>query len=218
MDEPIKNPEDKVIINNRSLTDLFQRWRKPIRRWLLTKGNVPPLWIDDLAQEVFVRLLTYSDTIELENPGGYIFKVAANVANEFRGRSAIRRQHGPEELESLLEDSERGPEELLINDDQLRVIREAVSRLTPRQQAILQMHSFEGMTYKQIATATGVTYRLVLRELTKSYDGLRMMLNNTDITDVYLMEPARLKTVLNKKYSGSERPEVPNKSRDDGEE
>ena len=75
------------------LIEWFGKWRKPIRNWLRNRASVPPGDIDDLAQEVFLRLLRYSDDITVDNPQGYLFRIAANVANEWRERSRVRKPH-----------------------------------------------------------------------------------------------------------------------------
>ena len=68
---------------------------------------MPPGDIDDLAQEVFLRLLRYSDDIAVDNPQGYLFRIAANVANEWRERSRVRKPHDDSWLEELQIESGR---------------------------------------------------------------------------------------------------------------
>jgi DNA-directed RNA polymerase specialized sigma24 family protein len=98
---------------NGRLVEWFGQWRKPIRGWLRTRASVPPGDIDDLAQEVFLRLLRYSDEVTVENPQGYLFRIAANVANEWRERSRVRKPHDDSWLEELRVESTEEPENAL---------------------------------------------------------------------------------------------------------
>ena len=56
-----------------------------------------------------------------------------------------------------------------------------MDRLPPRQREVLLLHVNEGLTYKQIAQQRGLTYRIVLRDLTRAYSTLRMQLRLEDL-------------------------------------
>lgn len=161
---------------NRRLIEWFDRYRKPIRTWLRTRASVAPGDIDDLAQEVFLRLLRYSDDVAVDNPQGYLFRIAANVSNEWRERSRVRQPHAPEWLDLLLIDDAGEPENVVDRETLQAHVNAMVDILPPRQRQILLMHVSDGMTYKQIAQQLGLTYRIVLRDLTRAYSALRTQL------------------------------------------
>ncbi|MDY6946009.1 MAG: RNA polymerase sigma factor [Pseudomonadota bacterium] len=163
------------------LIEWFGKWRKPIRSWLRNRASVPPGDIDDLAQEVFLRLLRYSDDITVDNPQGYLFRIAANVANEWRERSRVRRPHDDSWLEELQIESGEQPENAFSRSRTNEYVQAAVDRLPPRQREVLLLHVNEGLTYKQIAQQRGLTYRIVLRDLTRAYSTLRMQLRLEDL-------------------------------------
>jgi RNA polymerase sigma factor (sigma-70 family) len=60
-------------------------------------------------------------------------------------------------------------------------VQAAVDRLPPRQREVLLLHVNEGLTYKQIAQQRGLTYRIVLRDLTRAYSTLRIQLRLEDL-------------------------------------
>ena len=163
------------------LIEWFGKWRKPIRSWLRNRASVPPGDIDDLAQEVFLRLLRYSDDIAVDNPQGYLFRIAANVANEWRERSRVRRPHDDSWLDELQIESGDEPENAFAKTRANEYVQAAVDRLPPRQREVLLLHVNEGLTYKQIAQQRGLTYRIVLRDLTRAYSALRMQLRLEDL-------------------------------------
>ena len=57
----------------------------------------------------------------------------------------------------------------------------AVNKLPRQQREVLLLHVNEGLTYKQIADRLGITYRIVLRDLTCAYGALRMQLKAEDL-------------------------------------
>jgi RNA polymerase sigma factor (sigma-70 family) len=167
--------------NSTRIVEWFEAWRKPLCSWLRRRATVPPADIDDLAQEVFLRLLRYSDETNIENPQGYLFRIAANVANEWRERARVRHPHDNAWLEDLQIDTNNQPENATRADDRDRLVQEAVQLLPSRQRDVLLLHINEGLTYKQIAQKKGLTYRIVLRDLTRAYSALRLQLNVEDV-------------------------------------
>ncbi|MFC4314931.1 RNA polymerase sigma factor [Steroidobacter flavus] len=163
------------------LIEWFGKWRKPIRSWLRNRASVPPGDIDDLAQEVFLRLLRYSDDVAVDNPQGYLFRIAANVANEWRERSRVRKPHDDSWLDELQIEARDEPENAFARTRADEYVQRAVDRLPPRQREVLLLHVNEGLTYKQIAQQRGLTYRIVLRDLTRAYSTLRMQLRLEDL-------------------------------------
>lgn len=160
--------------------DWFSKWHKPIRSWLRNRASVPPGDVADLASEVFLRVLRYSDSIEVENQQGYLFRIAANVANEWRERSRNCKPHDSDWLDGLEVDTEFEPVAIHEAADQKRKVEAAYARLPPRQRHILLLHLNEELTYKQIAARERLTYRIVLRDLTRAYAQLRTDLREYD--------------------------------------
>lgn len=159
----------------------FDRWRKPIRSWFSSRASVPRAEVDDLAQEVFLRLLRYSDDVAVENPQGYLFRIAANVANEWRDRSRVRQPHDRSWLDELQIDPADQPDNTAFQNRVSKHLQTAVDRLPKRQREVLLLHVNEGLTYKEIADRLNVTYRIVLRDLTRAYATLRMQLKAEDL-------------------------------------
>ncbi|MGH8176108.1 MAG: RNA polymerase sigma factor [Steroidobacter sp.] len=179
--EPADGPDSQ---RNNRLASWFQRWRRPIRQWLSNRSAVPAADLDDLAQEVFLRLLRYSDDIAIDNPQGYLFRIAANVANEWQERARHRRPHDDSWLEDLQIESSNEPENTVARGLMQDHVRQAVEGLPPRQREVLVLHVSEGLTYSQIAERLRLTHRIVLRDLTRAYSQLRLQLNLDDLSDL----------------------------------
>jgi RNA polymerase sigma factor (sigma-70 family) len=154
------------------IADWAKRWRKPIRSWLNRQG-IPGMDVDDLAQEVFIRLLRYPPDEVVENPAGYLFRIAANVASEYRQLSRVRKTHDESWLDDLPIDPAYESESILEREQTNRMLQAVIDTLPSRQRQILFMHVYDRLTYKQIGAELGLTYRTVLRDLTRAYAYLR---------------------------------------------
>jgi RNA polymerase sigma-70 factor (ECF subfamily) len=166
---------------DRRLAHWFKQWRKPIRHWLSSRASVPAADLDDLAQEVFLRLLRYSDDVAVENPLGYLLRIAANVANEWRDRARVSQPHDQSWLDDLLIEPDEEPENSLAQARTNECLQAAVDKLPRRQREALLLRLNEGLTYKQIADRLGLTQRAVLRDLTRAYAQLRLRLKPEDL-------------------------------------
>src|ERR1700677_2514734 len=83
--------------------------------------------IKDVCQEVYLRLLRFERTEVIQNPMAYLFRVAANVAHDFRLRQV---QWTPLEGEQLEEPApDPGPEQLLDTEYRNRRLAEMLAAL-----------------------------------------------------------------------------------------
>lgn len=159
----------------------FKDWRKPVRHWLSRRAAVPAAELDDLAQEVFVRLLRYSEKTTVENPLGYLLRIAGNVASEWRERARVAKPHDQEWLDDLLIESEQEPENSVCQARTDESVQKAVEKLPVRQRQVLLLRVNDGLTYKQIAVRLGLSPRVVLRDLSRAYSQLRTRLDREDL-------------------------------------
>ena len=167
-------------INNR-FADWFKEWRKPVRHWLSRRAAVPAAELDDLAQEVFLRLLRYSEKTAVENPLGYLLRIAGNVASEWRERARVSKPHDQEWLEDLLIEPDKEPENSVCQARTDETVQNAVDQLPYRQKQVLLLRVNEGLTYKEIAERLELSPRVVLRDLSRAYSQLRMRLDPDDL-------------------------------------
>jgi RNA polymerase sigma factor (sigma-70 family) len=161
--------------SNRRLADWFRQWRMPLRKFLTGKGAIPVSDLDDVAQEVFLRLMRYERAELIEHPQAYLYKMATNVAAEWAIRGRYVRPHESRWLSGLLADER--PEDEVSNSELQNEVERALLTLPPRQREVLKLQFFEGLSRMQIAAKTGTTERSVKRTLIKSYQLLRVQLN-----------------------------------------
>jgi RNA polymerase sigma factor (sigma-70 family) len=153
------------------LTDWFSQWRIPLRKFLSRKPGVRVVDVDDVAQEVFLRLLRYERTELVENPQAYLFKMATNVAAEWSIRARHTSPHEPEWLAELT--AENGPEERVTKVVARLELERALGGLTQLQREVIRLQYVEELGHAEIAARLGSTKRAVRRVLAKSYVKLR---------------------------------------------
>ena len=155
----------------RPLSDWFRRWRSPLRRFLVAKGATRVADLDDISQEVFLRLLRYDSAEVIEHPQAYLQRIAANVAAEWAIRAHHRVKHDPRWLDALV--SEGSLEDEHDRAAAQREIKSALMTLSPRERSILRLHFEEGHSYSEIAAQLGLTLRIVRRDFENSFRKLR---------------------------------------------
>jgi RNA polymerase sigma factor (sigma-70 family) len=135
--------------------------------------------IQDVCQEVYLRLLRFERTEVIQNPMAYLFRVAANVAHDFRLRQAQWTPLGGEQLEEPAPDP--GPEQLLDIEHRNRRLAGMLAALPPLPRAALVLHSQEELTYEEIAARLGVTRRVVKRAIARGYELARESLGKDGV-------------------------------------
>ena len=153
------------------LTLWFNQWRAPLRKFLIRRGTVRSSDLDDVAQEVFLRLLRYDRAELIEHPQAYLFKMAANVAAEWSIRARSSNPHDPRWLSELQADDE--PSETVARECIQDKVERALRTLTPRQREVLKLQFTDELGYAEIADRLGTTHRSIKRIVIKSYDKLR---------------------------------------------
>jgi RNA polymerase sigma-70 factor (ECF subfamily) len=136
-------------------------------RRFLNKRRFVESDIKDVCQEVYLRLLRFERAEVVHNPMAYLFRVAANVAHDFRLRQAQWTSLEAEHLEEAT--SSAGPEQLLEAEYRSRRLDEVLASLPALPRAALVLHSQEELTYEEIAARLGVTRRVVKRAIARGY-------------------------------------------------
>lgn len=114
--------------------------------------------VDDLVQEVFLRIQAARSHDPVENVEGYLFVTAHNVlANQYRdqaARSAVLHENWVEGADAA---DPLSPERIAIGLEEYRRVVTAISNLPPRTREAFQLSRFENLTYLAIASRMGIS-------------------------------------------------------------
>lgn len=152
------------------IAEWARSWNAGLTRFLRRRL---PQQIDaqDLAQEVYVRLLRLEKLELIEEPQAYLYRVASNVAAEWRMRACHSKPHSAAELDTLV--ASATPESLLDETDFARQLDGALRTMNPMTRAVIYLKLRDGMSHEEIARHLGITTRMVRRALTAGYAQLR---------------------------------------------
>lgn len=158
------------------LADWFGELGGPVRRFLALRRGVPTCDIEDLAQEVFLRLLHYDRAELVHDPKAYLFRIASNVAVEWSMRARQRFPHASDWLADA--PAATGPEEDWEKEADELAVHSALQALPPRAREVLRLRFSEDLTYEAIAERMQISRRMVKREIIRSYSALRSSLTD----------------------------------------
>jgi RNA polymerase sigma factor (sigma-70 family) len=181
--------------NHHRLVEWFRELRSPLRRFLTFRRGVAPVDLDDVAQEVFLRLLRYDRAELVSDPRAYLFRIAANVASEWSMRARNRLPHDAAWLDDLVADDR--PDDQVERELENRQLGAALAQLPARAREVLRLHFAEGMRHEEIAASLHVTARIVKRDLINAYSTLR---------DSFAAETASSRTLTASLREGPENP------------
>lgn len=165
------------------IAEEYKKHKKPLRNWLAFRMKQSRNDAEDHVQEVFIRLMKYSDATEVENVQGYLHRIATNVTLESMERARSRLLHSPELLEDI--ESPRSVDDDIESEQLEKKVHQVMATLTPRQRDILCLHAFDRLTYNDIARRKNVSYRIVLRDITRAYEAFRA---NPSLRDLLLTD------------------------------
>ncbi len=146
------------------LEDLARRYYAPLLSFF-RKRTHNPAEVQDLVQQVFLRLAQYRDIERIQNPDGYIFQTASNTLKDHYRYQATR-----ENLAGLgvAEHTDFSPERILQGRENLARLADALRQLPERTRDILMLRCFEGLRHAEIAQLHCVSVRAVEKHMAKA--------------------------------------------------
>lgn len=173
----LKHILNRLKANDRgALKDIFQKEYpsvcKTIHRFIRDKSLV-----EDLAQEVFLRLWDKRHTINITSSlSAYIRRMAINEALGY-----LRKNKKFEE-EEISPDLSLGQgasaEEHYLYNELEGNIMEAINSLPPKCRTVFQLSRFEELTYQEIADKMEISIKTVENQMGKALRVLRAKLQN----------------------------------------
>ena len=141
--------------------------RADLHRYLATKLRSEEL-ARDIVQDAFARLLALDESVRIDNPRGYVFRIALNLAidHQRRSRSAPTDSLSDLDEQSLLSTAPT-PEDNLRLSQLSSLVDTAIRELPERSQEIFYLRRFEGMSTCEIAHRFGVSQRMVQKSFAR---------------------------------------------------
>ncbi len=158
---------------------LAARFRRPLMSFFLRRLHDREE-AEDLTQEVFLRILGRGDSVPVENPEIYIFRIAANLLRDRARKALTHHQAEHASLDSsavefadagrlasgLVDDC--GPERVLLSQESLTEAMRVLDELGPRTRDIYMLFRIEKIKQRDIAALYGLTVSAVAKHIAKA--------------------------------------------------
>jgi RNA polymerase sigma factor (sigma-70 family) len=149
-------------------SDAAEHYSADLHRFLARRMHRPQD-IEDLVQEVYIRLLRVEDDTFIRNPRNYILTTAAHVVSDFIAKEQRTRKFvvvDSEMVETVTENpSELPSDQIASRLSTQKQLNAALEKLPPLHQAVLLMFYREGYKYEEIAGRLKVSVDQVERYL-----------------------------------------------------
>lgn len=157
----------KTALRNR-LDDVARRYYAPLLSFFRKRAR-DPADVQDLVQQVFLRLSQHPDINRIENPDAYIFQTASNALKDHRRRGVTRARFDAQGLaESSAADSDLSPERVLLGREAMALVAASLRELPERTRDVFMLRCFEGLRHAEIARLLGVSVRTVEKQAAKA--------------------------------------------------
>ncbi|TBR39334.1 MULTISPECIES: RNA polymerase sigma factor [Dyella] len=122
----------------------------------------------ELAQEVYLRLLTMDDTSQITSPKAFLFRVAANLSVDRLRMRAVRTHAALEPPPEAQPHESPIPEQHATAIEQVRGLRAALAELPPKTSKAFVMYAIEGREFSAIAQDMKLSERMVRYHVTNA--------------------------------------------------
>lgn len=154
---------------------LSTRFGEPLKAYFCRRIN-DHAEAEDLAQEVFIRLLRRPNQHSENNIAAYVYTIASSVLTDWARHHISRKKgahcglpDGSSRVDlpaALIED--RSPERVLIAMDVLQNLTGALGELGERTRDIFTLSRLEGVSHRSIAESYGISISAVEKHVVKA--------------------------------------------------
>ncbi len=165
--------------DSRAFDEIFGRYRQQLVSYAAKYLQLPD-WAQDVAQEVFLKLLaTPPETLKDGKLGPWLFRVTRNLAID-RGRRQQREVAAVSEFHlEILEDRTPFTASAATNDAE--ELNQLVTRLAPEYRQVIELHIGQNLSFKEIAEQTQTPLGTVLWRMHRALGELRKLVRESDL-------------------------------------
>jgi RNA polymerase sigma-70 factor (ECF subfamily) len=147
------------------LEGIVQRNDRDLKRYLCQRvGNRAE--VEDLSQEIYLRLLRIERKDLIRSPEALLFRLASNAVYEWRLLARNRLPHSPTELDEL-EALECEPSADIWRAELAHALTAALANLSPKCRAAVVLHRREQLTYSEVGLQLGISVAMVKKHLSQ---------------------------------------------------
>lgn len=151
------NTSDNIIVRS------YEEYHQIILNYI-TYRIIHRYEAEDLAQDVFVRLLDYQQMLRPDTVKYFLFTIARNIVTDY-----IRRYYKKQEVDGYMYDtmsvSTNETEEKIIGDDLMAMEQMRLAAMPAQRRLVYALNRFESKTSPEIANDLNLSCRTVENHL-----------------------------------------------------
>jgi RNA polymerase sigma-70 factor, ECF subfamily len=148
------------------ITKLFSESRRALHRYVRRLVGSREI-AEDIVQEAYLR--TYQHVERVEVPRAFLFSTARNLAADARRHNRVAKTDmvGDFDASGVVSESASLEAELLA-DEQSRLLKEAIERLSPKCRAAFTLKVFHACSYREIAQRLNLSPKTVEKHIARA--------------------------------------------------
>ncbi len=165
-----KEPSEKA------LEMLYRKYSQALHRFLarchVRRDDVP-----DIVQETYCRVLNSGELERIRHPRAFLLRGAHNIAFNAAKHRRTAGDHNAVHVSDIeLEDEQPSPYRRLEAEQELTMVRAALTELSPKCREVFVLNRFEHRTYGEIALELGLSVSMIEKYVSQALAHLRRRL------------------------------------------
>ncbi|MGI4021555.1 MAG: RNA polymerase sigma factor [Janthinobacterium lividum] len=190
MQNEVPFDQEKLLLSKISLGDelAFRILFKQHRKWVysyVVKIIKSDVLAEEILHDVFLKIWQHPNLGEIENIESYL-KIITRNATLSRLRRTNLEIMVNNQLNKNWEEAHNETEEIILLNDSVKVLNQAIEQLTPQQKLVYNLCKHEGLKYAQVAEQLAISPLTVkthmqhtlrfLRNYLKKYNDLTLLI------------------------------------------
>ncbi len=149
---------------------------------------------EELVSDLFIRVWEKRDQLTtIESPLLYFYATAKNLAYNRINKQKRQQQPPPEEWLVQLNSIYFDPEQLMMTEEMMRQIRQAINNLPPRCRVIFKLVKEDGLRYKEVAELLQLSVKTIEAQMAIALRRLGKCMQ-LEIKELNIVTPAAKKS------------------------
>ncbi len=165
----------KDICKEKVFEKVYFTYAKDLKMFLFLKfGDLESA--EDVMQETFLKLWKNCHKVSFEKVKSYLFTLANNAFLDIKKHEKVVRKH--RENNNLSHSTSESPEYLMIEEEFLEKIEQAIAGLTDKQREVFILGKIEKKKYKEIAEELGISIKAVEKRMINALANIRKQIGH----------------------------------------
>ena len=161
----------KNICNSKTFEEVFKTHAKDLKRFLYFKFQDLET-AEDVMQDSFIKLWQNCAKVPFEKAKSYLFTIGNNQFLNIKKHEKVVRKNNFRHLKNATNES---PEYLLIEQEYLVKVENAIDSLTAKQKEVFLLSKIEKLKYKEIAFKLDISVKAVEKRMHKALLTMRQV-------------------------------------------